>query len=227
MEKLEKIAVKDIRTNPFQPRKVFDQEKLEELAQSIKENGLIQPIIVRKSPIIKELTDQEMMRQAIIENLQREDLNPIEEAISYQKLVDHGYKHDQIAQFMGKSRPYISNMLRLLHLAPSVQEAVIQNDISSAHARVLVPLDEEEQRFWLERIKQDHLNVRTLENKISSKRKQKKQKAKESFLLEEEQRLKKILGTDVTIHSSSQNKGTIQISFSSLDEYQRIINSLK
>ena len=224
MEKLEKIAVKDIRTNPF-------QEKLEELAQSIKENGLIQPIIVRKSPIIgfellagerrfraskiaglelvpaiiKELTDQEMMRQAIIENLQREDLNPIEEAISYQKLVDHGYKHDQIAQFMGKSRPYISNMLRLLHLAPSVQEAVIQNDISSAHARVLVPL----------------------ENKISSKRKQKNKKAKESFLLEEEQRLKKILGTDVTIHSSSQNKGTIQISFSSLDEYQRIINSLK
>ena len=76
--------------------------------------------------IIKELTDQEMMRQAIIENLQREDLNPIEEAISYQKLVDHGYKHDQIAQFMGKSRPYISNMLRLLHLALSVQEAVIQ-----------------------------------------------------------------------------------------------------
>lgn len=204
MEKLEKIAVKDIRTNPFQPRKVFDQEKLEELAQSIKENGLIQPIIVRKSPIIgfellagerrfraskiagldlvpaiiKELTDQEMMRQAIIENLQREDLNPIEEAISYQKLVDHGYKHDQIAQFMGKSRPYISNMLRLLHLAPSVQEAVIQNDISSAHARVLVPLDEEEQRFWLERIKQDHLNVRTLESKISSKRKQKKTKSK-------------------------------------------------
>ena len=253
MEKLEKIAVKDIRTNPFQPRKVFDQEKLEELAQSIKENGLIQPIIVRKSPIIgfellagerrfraskiaglelvpaiiKELTDQEMMRQAIIENLQREDLNPIEEAISYQKLVDHGYKHDQIAQFMGKSRPYISNMLRLLHLAPSVQEAVIQNDISSAHARVLVPLDEEEQRFWLERIKQDHLNVRTLENKISSKRKQKNKKAKESFLLEEEQRLKKILGTDVTIHSSSQNKGTIQISFSILDEYQRIISSLK
>ena len=128
MEKLEKIAVKDIRTNPFQPRKVFDHEKLEELAQSIKENGLIQPIIVRKSPIIgfellagerrfraskiaglelvpaiiKELTDQEMMRQAIIENLQREDLNPIEEAISYQKLVDHGYKHDQNRSIYGE-----------------------------------------------------------------------------------------------------------------------------
>ena len=184
MEKFEKLAIKDIRTNPFQPRKVFDQEKLEELAHSIKENGLIQPIVVRKSPIIgfellagerrfraskiaglevipaiiKELTDQEMMQQAIIENLQREDLNPIEEALSYQKLVENGYKHDQIAQFMGKSRPYISNMLRLLQLTPAIQEAVIQNDISSAHARVLVPLDEKEQNYWLEKIKQEHLN---------------------------------------------------------------------
>ena len=253
MENFKYIALKDIRTNPYQPRKEFSQKKIEELAASIKENGLIQPIILRKSSlfgyeilagerrfraasflgletipaVVKELSDDEMLKQAIIENLQREDLNPIEEAESYQNLVDKGLTHDEIAKIMGKSRPYISNMLRLLHLAPSVQEAVIQNDISSAHARVLVPLDEEEQRFWLERIKQDHLNVRTLESKISSKRKQKNKKAKESFLLEEEQRLKKILGTDVTIHSSSQNKGTIQISFSSLDEYQRIINSLK
>ncbi len=104
-------------------------------------------------------------------------------------------------------------MLRLLHLAPSVQEAVIQNDISSAHARVLVPLDEEEQRFWLERIKQDHLNVRTLENKISSKRKQKNKKAKRKLPTRRGTTIEKILGTDVTIHSSSQNKGTIQISF--------------
>lgn len=253
MENFQYIALKDIRTNPYQPRKQFSQKKIEELAASIKENGLIQPIILRKSSlfgyeilagerrfratsflgletipaVVKELSDDEMLKQAIIENLQREDLNPIEEAESYQNLIDKGLTHDEIAKIMGKSRPYISNILRLLHLAPSVQEAVIQNDISSAHARVLVPLDEEEQRFWLERIKQDHLNVRTLENKISSKRKQKNKKAKESFLLEEEQRLKKILGTDVTIHSSSQNKGTIQISFSSLDEYQRIINSLK
>lgn len=253
MEKFEKLAIKDIRTNPFQPRKVFDKEKLEELAHSIKENGLIQPIVVRKSPIIgfellagerrfraskiaglevipaiiKELTDQEMMQQAIIENLQREDLNPIEEALSYQKLVENGYKHDQIAQFMGKSRPYISNMLRLLQLTPAVQEAVIQNDISSAHARVLVPLDEKEQNYWLEKIKLEHLNVRILENKISSKRKLKNQPAKESFLTEEEKNLKKLLGTEVKIHSSASNKGSIQIFFSNLDEYQRIINSLK
>ena len=253
MEKFEKLAIKDIRTNPFQPRKVFDQEKLEELAHSIKENGLIQPIVVRKSPIIgfellagerryraskiaglevipaiiKELTDQEMMQQAIIENLQREDLNPIEEALSYQKLVENGYKHDQIAQFMGKSRPYISNMLRLLQLTPAVQEAVIQNDLSSAHARVLVPLDEKDQNYWLKKIKQEHLNVRILENKISSKRKLKKQPEKESFLIEEEKSLKKLLGTEVKIHSSASNKGSIQIFFSNLDEYQRIINSLK
>ena len=253
MEKFEKLAIKDIRTNPFQPRKVFDKEKLEELAHSIKENGLIQPIVVRKSPIIgfellagerrfraskiaglevipaiiKELTDQEMMQQAIIENLQREDLNPIEEALSYQKLVENGYKHDQIAQFMGKSRPYISNMLRLLQLTPAVQEAVIQNDISSAHARVLVPLDEKEQNYWLEKIKHEHLNVRILENKISSKKKLKNQPAKESFLTEEEKNLKKLLGTEVKIHSSASNKGSIQIFFSNLDEYQRIINSLK
>ena len=253
-EQLKTLPISEIYPNPFQPRLEFSDEELVELSQSISENGLIQPIIVRKSDIIgyeliagerrlrackrlgmteipavvKEVTDQESRKQAIIENLQRSNLNPIEEAKAYCNLIDElDYSHEELAKAMGKSRPYISNMLRLLHLAPSVQEAVIQNDISSAHARVLVPLDEEEQRFWLERIKQDHLNVRTLENKISSRRKQKNKKAKESFLLEEEQRLKKILGTEVTIHSSSQNKGTIQISFSSLDEYQRIINSLK
>ena len=253
MEKLEKIAVKDIRTNPFQPRKVFDQEKLEELAQSIKENGLIQPIIVRKSPIIgfellagerrfraskiaglelvpaiiKELTDQEMMRQAIIENLQREDLNPIEEAISYQKLVDHGYKHDQIAQFMGKSRPYISNMVRLLHLSPAVKDAIKNEKISQGHARILVPLKEDLQIYWLERILKEGLSVRSLEEKVGQKKKTPSKKEKELFLAQEENRLKKILGTEVEIHLTKQEKGSIHISFNNLDEYQRIINSLK
>ena len=118
-------------------------------------------------------------------------------------------------------------MLRLLQLTPAIQEAVIQNDISSAHARVLVPLDEKEQNYCLEKIKQEHLNVRILENKISSKRKLKNQPAKESFLTEEEKNLKKLLGTEVKIHSSASNKGSIQIFFSNLDEYQRIINSLK
>ena len=100
-----------------------------------------------------------MMRQAIIENLQREDLNPIEEAISYQKLVDHGYKHDQIAQFVGNLDPISAICFRLLHLAPSVQEAVIQNDISSAHARVLVPLDEVSSALVGAESNRDHLNV--------------------------------------------------------------------
>lgn len=253
MEKLEKIAVKDIRTNPFQPRKVFDQEKLEELAQSIKENGLIQPIIVRKSPIIgfellagerrfraskiagldlvpaiiKELTDQEMMRQAIIENLQREDLNPIEEAISYQKLVDHGYKHDQIAQFMGKSRPYISNIVRLLQLSKEVRQAIKEEEISQGHARLLVPLKEEEQLLWLEKICREDLSVRAVEKLLQQKKSLKKKPNKELFAKSEEEKIKKILGLEVSIQLKSQSKGKLIIPFESEEEYQRIINSFK
>ena len=253
MEKLEKIAVKDIRTNPFQPRKVFDQEKLEELAQSIKENGLIQPIIVRKSPIIgfellagerrfraskiaglelvpaiiKELTDQEMMRQAIIENLQREDLNPIEEAISYQKLVDHGYKHDQIAQFMGKSRPYISNIVRLLQLSKEVRQAIKEEEISQGHARLLVPLKEEEQLLWLEKVCREDLSVRAVEKLLQQKKSLKKKPNKELFAKSEEEKIKKILGLEVSIQLKSQSKGKLIIPFESEEEYQRIINSFK
>ena len=182
MEKLEHIAVKEIRTNPFQPRKVFDQEKLEELAHSIKENGLIQPIIVRKSPII-------------------------------------GF------ELLAGERRFRASKIAGLEVVPAIIKELTDQEMM--RQAILVPLDEEEQGFWLKKIKEDHLNVRTLENKISSKRKQKKKKFKETFLLEEEKRLKKILGTEVKIHSSSQHKGTIQISFSSLDEYQRIINSLK
>ena len=246
MEKIDIIDIRQIRTNPFQPRQTFVQEKLEELAASIKENGLIQPIIVRKSPIvgyellagerryraaqmagfkeipaiIRELSDDDMIKQAIIENLQREDLNPIEEAESYQHLIDKGATHEEIAQFMGKSRPYISNMVRLLHLSPAVKEAIKNEKISQGHARILVPLKEDLQIYWLERILKEGLSVRSLEEKVG-------QKKKELFLAQEENRLKKILGTEVEIHLTKQEKGSIHISFNNLDEYQRIINSLK
>ena len=166
MENFQYISLKDIRTNPYQPRKEFSQKKIEELAASIKENGLIQPIILRKSSlfgyeilagerrfraasflgletipaVIKELSDDEMLKQAIIENLQREDLNPIEEAESYQNLIDKGLTHDEIAKIMGKSRPYISNIVRLLQLAKEVRQAIKEEEISQGHARLLVPL---------------------------------------------------------------------------------------
>ena len=250
MEKIDIIDVKQIRTNPFQPRQTFVQEKLEELAASIKENGLIQPIIVRKSPIvgyagerryraaqmagfkeipaiIRELSDDDMIKQAIIENLQREDLNPIEEAESYQHLIDKGATHEEIAQFMGKSRPYISNMVRLLHLSPAVKEAIKNEKISQGHARILVPLKEDLQIYWLERILKEGLSVRSLEEKVGQKKKTPSKKEKELFLAQEENRLKKILGTEVEIHLTKQEKGSIHISFNNLDEYQRIINSLK
>ena len=253
MEKIDIIHLNQIRTNPFQPRQVFSQEKLEELASSIKENGLIQPIIVRKSPIfgyellagerryraaklagfeqipaiIRDLTDDDMMKQAIIENLQREDLNPIEEAESYQHLIDRGATHEEIANFMGKSRPYISNLVRLLHLSPAVKEAIKEEKLSQGHARILVPLKEELQLYWLERTLKEGLSVRSLEQKVCQKKKTPSKKEKELFVAQEEELLKKLLGTDVELRMINQEKGTIHISFKNLDEYQRIINSFK
>jgi len=252
MEKLEKIAVKDIRTNPFQPRKVFDQEKLEELAQSIKENGLIQPIIVRKSPIIgfellagerrfraskiaglelvpaiiKELTDQEMMRQAIIENLQREDLNPIEEAISYQKLVDHGYKHDQIAQSMGKSRPYISNALRLLQLPKEIQTSIENGKLSQGHARALLSVEDTQKQLTIyHQVLTEKWSVRTLEKRLQELPKKQKSK-KDIHIKDKEKELEKSLGLPVTLRYHKNHSGTIQIHFSTEEDFNRIINKL-
>lgn len=149
MEELRTLNISEIHPNPYQPRVHFDETKLAELAQSIRENGLIQPIIVRKSSIIgyellagerrlrasqlaglteipavvKDLTDDDLLRQAIIENLQRSDLNPIEEAQSYNNLINKGLTHDKIAQIMGKSRPYISNILRLLNLSTQTKKS--------------------------------------------------------------------------------------------------------
>ena len=252
-EQLKALPISDIYPNPFQPRIEFSDEELAELSQSISENGLIQPIIVRKSDIIgyeliagerrlrackrlgmteipavvKEVTDQESRKQAIIENLQREDLNPIEEAESYQHLIDRGATHEEIANFMGKSRPYISNLVRLLHLSPAVKEAIKEEKLSQGHARILVPLKEELQLYWLERTLKEGLSVRRLEQKVCQKKKTPSKKEKELFVAQEEELLKKLLGTDVELRMINQEKGTIHISFKNLDEYQRIINSFK
>ena len=133
----------------------------------------------------------------------------------------------EIARIMGKSRPYISNMVRLLHLSPAVKEAIKNEQISQGHARILVPLKEDLQIYWLERILKEGLSVRSLEEKVGQKKKRPSKKEKELFLAQEENRLKKILGTEVEIHLTKQEKGSIHISFNNLDEYQRIINSLK
>lgn len=252
MEKFEIISITDIQKNPYQPRKEFDREKLDELAQSIKENGVIQPIIVRQSPVIgyeilagerryrasllaglrsipavvKQLSDQEMMVQSIIENLQRENLNPIEEARAYESLVEKGFTHTEIADKMGKSRPYISNSIRLLSLPEQILSEVENGKLSQAHARSLVGLNKEQQDYFFQRIMKEDISVRKLEALLTEK-KQKKLQKNDHFIQNEEEQLKKLLGLDVEIKLSKKDSGKIIIAFSNQEEYSRIINSLK
>lgn len=252
MEELKYIDLEDITPNPYQPRIHFEEEKLEELAQSIRVNGLIQPLIVRKSAIIgyellagerrlrasqlagltkvpvivKHLSDEEMMFQSIIENLQRSDLNPIEEAKSYKNLLERGLTHEEMAKIMGKSRPYISNILRLLQLSAPVRQAVELGKLSQGHARLLVPLKKEEQEEWLQVIQEKDMSVRSLEEALAIKKVKKKEK-KDSFIRVEEENLKKLLGVDVQIRQKKDGSGQIKISFSDTENYQRLINNLK
>lgn len=253
MEEFKLIRISDIQKNPYQPRKEFSKEKIQELAQSIKENGLIQPIIVRQSPvigyeilagerryrasieaglsevpvIIKKLSDQEMMIHSIIENLQREDLNPIEEAKAYQSLIDKGYTHADIAEKMGKSRPYITNLVRLLTLPDFILKEVETGKLSQAHARLLIQLPLKEQKNLLNRIQKEDLSVRQVEYLLKEEKNKKKSKEKDHFIKEEEENLKKLLGLDVQIVLQKKEAGKITISFHNQEEYQRFINSLK
>ena len=253
MEEFKLIRISDIQKNPYQPRKEFSEEKIKELAQSIKENGLIQPIIVRQSPvigyeilagerryrasiaaglsevpvIIKKLSDQDMMVHSIIENLQREDLNPIEEAKAYQSLIDKGYTHSDIAEKMGKSRPYITNLVRLLTLPDFILKEVETGKLSQAHARLLIQLPLKEQKNLLNRIQKEDLSVRQVEYLLKEEKNKKKSKEKDHFIKEEEENLKKLLGLDVQIVLQKKEAGKITISFHNQEEYQRFINSLK
>ena len=252
MEEFKIVQIKDIQKNPYQPRKEFSEEKIQELAQSIKENGLIQPIIVRKSPvlgyeilagerryrasivagisevpvIVKQLSDQDMMLHSIIENLQRENLNPIEEAKAYQSLIDKGFTHTEISEKMGKSRPYITNLVRLLGLPKYILTEVESGKLSQAHARLLIQLSSDKQDKLLNRIQTENLSVRQVEQ-ILQKTKKISKKEKDYFVKEEEQTLKKILGLEVQIKLQKKDSGKITISFHNQDEYQQFINSLK
>ena len=168
-ESVQKISIELIKPNPYQPRKTFDEERLNDLAQSIKQHGILQPIVLRRTiqgyyivvgerrfrasqiiglnelpAIVKKLSDEDMMELAIIENLQREDLNVIEEADSYKKLMtDLNITQQEVAKRLGKSRPYIANMLRLLHLPKNISQMVQQGELSGAHGRTLLALKDE------------------------------------------------------------------------------------
>lgn len=253
-DRYETIDITSIQKNPFQPRESFDPKQLDELTQSIKENGLIQPIIVRESDvfgyeliagerrlrasqlaglttikaIIKKITDDDSMKQAIIENLQRSNLNPIEEAKAYKRLIEKKQlTHDDIAKYMGKSRPYITNCLRLLQLPDHLQALIEQEQLSQGHARLLLPLSEKEQNQWVEHILSEGLSVRQLEKCLKKEPKPQKNHAlKSPFIREQEAYLQKQFGQSVTIQANSKHKGQIIFPFSSLEDFHRILDIL-
>ena len=256
-DKIVEIALDEIKKNPYQPRTYFNEEKLNELKESIEKNGLLQPIIVKKAvkgyyiiagerryrafellgrkeipAIIKEMTDEEMMVFAVLENLQREDLSALEESESYKNLMDKmSLTQEELAKKLGKSRPYIANSLRLLKLPAEIKNKLEQGVISAAHARTLLSLKtkkamEDVCTLVIER----KMSVRELEEyvvKLLKPKEVKKTKAKDIFIEEQENILKKRLGTSVTIKQGRNKKGKIEIEFKDNDEFERIISLFK
>lgn len=249
------IDINDIKPNANQPRKNFNAEKIRELADSIVEHGIIQPLVVRESNgfceivagerrwraariaglkkvpcIMREFTDEQNMLVSIIENMQREDLNPIEEAKGLQQMmVNFGLTHDQISKSISKSRPYISNSLRLLKLPEEIQDMVSDGLLSMGHARALVNVDSQELQIALCRsVVEEGLSVRELERIVAAEGKPKKRRAKRMKnpdTIRVENQLKEKFGTKVTI-SETGKKGKIQLEFYSPEELNRLLDML-
>ncbi|HAR3527483.1 TPA: ParB/RepB/Spo0J family partition protein [Staphylococcus aureus] len=258
-EQIKQIDISDIKPNPYQPRKTFDENHLNDLADSIKQYGILQPIVLRKtvqgyyivvgerrfraskiaglkyvSAIIKDLTDEDMMELAVIENLQREDLNAIEEAESYQRLMtDLKITQQEVAKRLSKSRPYIANMLRLLHLPKKIADMVKDGRLTSAHGRTLLAIKDEQQMLRLaKRVVKKKWSVRYLENhvnelkNVSSKSETDKVDiTKPKFIKQQERQLREQYGTKVDI-SIKKSVGKISFEFDSQDDFVRIIEQL-
>ena len=252
------ININEIKPNQNQPRKSFNEEKLEELAASIIENGLIQPVILRKADkgyeivvgerrwracrkaglkeipcIIREFTDEQNMLIAIIENMQREDLNPVEEAEGLnQMIVNFGMTQEQVSKSVGKSRPYITNALRLLKLPSELREMLLANQLSAGHARAIAGIGDTEKQIQLaEYAIKEGLSVREIEKIIKEenapKKKISRKKAEKSADVKKvEDDLKQIMGTKVNLNQSGK-KGKIEIEYYSRDELERLIELLK
>ena len=258
-EQIKQIDISDIKPNPYQPRKTFDENHLNDLADSIKQYGILQPIVLRKtvqgyyivvgerrfraskiaglkyvSAIIKDLTDEDMMGLAVIENLQREDLNAIEEAESYQRLMtDLKITQQEVAKRLSKSRPYIANMLRLLHLPKKIADMVKDGRLTSAHGRTLLAIKDEQQMLRLaKRVVKEKWSVRYLENhvnelkNVSSKSETDKVDiTKPKFIKQQERQLREQYGTKVDI-SIKKSVGKISFEFDSQEDFVRIIEQL-
>ncbi|HAR4618184.1 TPA: ParB/RepB/Spo0J family partition protein [Staphylococcus aureus] len=258
-EQIKQIDISDIKPNPYQPRKTFDENHLNDLADSIKQYGILQPIVLRKtvqgyyivvgerrfraskiaglkyvSAIIKDLTDEDMMELAVIENLQREDLNAIEEAESYQRLMTYlKITQQEVAKRLSKSRPYIANMLRLLHLPKKIADMVKDGRLTSAHGRTLLAIKDEQQMLRLaKRVVKEKWSVRYLENhvnelkNVSSKSETDKVDiTKPKFIKQQERQLREQYGAKVDI-SIKKSVGKISFEFESQDDFVRIIEQL-
>ncbi|WP_077305995.1 ParB/RepB/Spo0J family partition protein [Terribacillus halophilus] len=256
-DQIQEIAINDCRANPYQPRKVFVAEAIEELKQSIQEYGILQPLIVRKSikgyeivagerryraakaaglkkvpAIIKSLDDEKMMELALLENLQREDLTPIEEAQAYFNLMNElDITQETLAKRLGKSRSHIANLVRLLALPPDISDLINQGELSMGHGRAMLGLkDKNKLQPLVEKIRTESLNVRQVEQLIMKLNNnlpetEKKKPVKDIFLVQTESQLRNQFGTDVTIHRGKR-KGKIEIQFFSDEDLERILNVL-
>jgi ParB family transcriptional regulator, chromosome partitioning protein len=260
--KVELLSISQIQPNPFQPRKEFDQGELEELAASIREKGIFQPILVRRQAgvyqiiagerrfrasqlagkdtipamVRDQVTDRDMREIALLENIQRVQLNAIEEALAYQELINScGYTHDQLSHQLGKSRPAITNSLRLLKLSEGVQQKVSNGTLSAGHARVLAALEPERQNALAQRILAEGWSVRTLEmeageasTKAKPGKKDKTKKAsgenpnQQAFLRDLAQKL----GTRVHLETQASGKGQLRLDFHSKEDLNRLADIL-
>jgi ParB family transcriptional regulator, chromosome partitioning protein len=258
-ESVQEVKLKEIRPNPYQPRKIFDPGAIEELKESILKHGILQPIIVRKSikgyeivvgerryraataaklevvpVVVRELNDQQMMELAVLENLQREDLTPIEEGAAYQMLMDKlKITQEEVAKRLGKSRPHIANHIRLLALPSPIQELISEGKLTMGHGRALLGLKNKKNLSTLvNRILKESLNVRQLEKIVGemngnvSRETKKPEKKKDVFLKEQESILRERFGTTVTI-KQSKKKGKIELEFFSKEDLDRILDLLQ
>ena len=251
-EKSSEISLSQIRTNQYQPRTSFDQKKLEELAESIKKHGVIQPVLVRKDGkgfelvagerrfraaklaklkkipvVVSNISDVQSLEIAILENIQREDLNPLEVAKGYQRLKDEfGYTQEAVAKSVGKPRSSVANSLRLLTLSPKIQDEIDKGVISEGHAKVLLSVDGVKAEQLLMRIISENLSVRDLEKQITESSPQTSKKEKKSRdELNLESALSSRIGSKVTIEDKD-GKGKMVIKYYSYEELDGIIEKI-
>ena len=251
--KTNKLSLSEITPNKFQPRKNFDEESLNDLTNSIRERGVIQPIIVRKADdnyeiiagerrwlaakkaglhdipvVVTDADDLKSLEFAIVENVQRHDLNPLEEALGYKRLIDEfSYDQEKVSKFIGKSRSYITNTLRLLNLPSDVLKFVEEKKITAGHAKILVGLDNAS--FIASKIIEKKLSVRQTENfvKIFKKKAYKKTISKDPNIMHLEESLINKIGLSVSIKNDKRNKGTITFSYHDMDQLNKIIDIIK